>query len=117
MYTSNIFSCFSTIIQCGALRTCLRCVVDGFYADPLDSSSGIVLEMITGTLYTVYSYIYTQYLLSVDSQSASWTLFTPDRLMLFVAGCLTLEDSMKVILLLICTITSHLITSSQKKAS
>lgn len=66
-------------------------VTDGLYTDPLDSlwgggGGGVVLEMITGTLYTVYSYIHTQYLFSVDSQSVSWTPFSPDHFTSFVAG-------------------------------
>lgn len=61
-------------------------VTGGLYTDPLDSPGSIVLEMITGTLYTIYSYIYTQDLFSVDSQLASRTPFTPDRFMRFVAG-------------------------------
>lgn len=63
--TRLFFSCFSTIIQCGTLRTRLRiwfmgCTQPAGYTQiRWTVRGGIVLKMITGTLYTVYSYIHT----------------------------------------------------------
>lgn len=55
-------------------------VTGGLYTDPLDSPGGgvwgVVLEMITGTLYTVYSYIHTVSLLGGLTVSVTDAVYT-----------------------------------------